>query len=71
MGKGLKANGKIPDLSGKVVLLTGATRGIGRKAAHGIASTGATLVLVGRSQERVDSLISELKQIEGCGPLQG
>ncbi|MBO57377.1 MAG: short-chain dehydrogenase [Euryarchaeota archaeon] len=71
MVKGLRGGGQISDLSGKVVLLTGATRGIGRKAAHGIAPTGATIVVVGRDKERVDMLISELEQIEGCGPVHG
>ena len=71
MVKGLRGDEQIPDLSGKVVLLTGATRGIGRKAAHGIAPTGATMVVVGRDKERVDMLISEMKEVEGCGPVHG
>ena len=60
MVKGLRGDEQIPDLSGKVILLTGATRGIGRKAAHGITPTGATMVVVGRDKERVDILISEM-----------
>ena len=71
MVKGLRGDEQIPDLSGKVILLTGATRGIGRKAAHGIAPTGATMVVVGRDKERVDMLISEMKEVEGCGPVHG
>ena len=59
------------DMSGKVILITGATRGIGRMAAYGIAPTGATIVIVGRDQARVDTLISELQPIAGCGPLHG
>lgn len=59
------------DMSGKVILITGATRGIGRMAAHGIAPTGATIVVVGRDQARVDTLISQLQPIAGCGPLHG
>ncbi len=61
----------LPDMSGKVVVITGATRGIGRMAAHGIAPTGVEMILIGRSQERIDSVISELQQIEGCGPISG
>ena len=71
MVKGLKGSPTTFDMNGKVVLLTGATRGIGRMAAHGIAPTGATMIVVGRSQERVDNLISEMKAIEGCGPVHG
>lgn len=59
------------DMRGKVVLITGATRGIGRMAAHGIASSGATMVVVGRDQSRVDSLISELEEVSGHGPIHG
>ena len=71
MVKGLRGDKQISDLSGKVVLLTGATRGIGRMAARGIAPTGATMVVVGRDQERVESLITEMEEIEGCGPVHG
>jgi NAD(P)-dependent dehydrogenase (short-subunit alcohol dehydrogenase family) len=58
-------------MTGKVVLLTGATRGIGRACARAVASTGATLVVVGRSQERLDSLLSELRTVAGCGEVSG
>lgn len=41
------------DMTGKVVLLTGASSGLGRAAAEELASLGATLILVGRSPERL------------------
>ena len=59
------------DMTGKVVLLTGATRGIGRACASAVASSGATLVVTGRSQSRLDSLIDELRAVEGCGEVSG
>ena len=37
------------DLSGKLVLVTGATRGIGRAVAIGAASAGAELIITGRT----------------------
>ena len=40
------------DMTGRVVLLTGATSGLGRAAALQLARCGATLVLVGRNAER-------------------
>ncbi|MEY5062888.1 MAG: hypothetical protein RLZZ112_852 [Verrucomicrobiota bacterium] len=40
-------------MKGKVVLITGATRGIGRAGAEAIARTGANLVLVGRDEGRL------------------
>ena len=41
------------DLSGKVVLVTGASSGIGRALANSLAGEKARLSLVGRSQERL------------------
>jgi retinol dehydrogenase-12 len=61
----------VVNMKGKVVLVTGATRGIGRKVVHGIAPTGATMIVVGRDQSRIDEVISEVKTINGCGPVSG
>ena len=44
--------GPPPDLSGRVVVVTGASSGIGRAAALELARLGATLWLVGRDEER-------------------
>lgn len=41
------------DLSGRVCVVTGATGGLGLEAAGQLAELGATLVLVGRSEERL------------------
>ena len=40
-------------MKGKVVLITGATRGIGRAGAEAMATLGAELVLVGRDEKRL------------------
>ena len=40
-------------MEGKVVLITGATRGIGRAGAEAMASLGTTLLLVGRDENRL------------------
>ena len=61
----------VVNMQGKVVLITGATRGIGRKVVHGIAPFGATMIVVGRDQSRIDEVISEAKAIDGCGPISG
>ena len=37
------------DLSGRLVLVTGATRGIGRAVAIGTAAAGAELIITGRT----------------------
>lgn len=41
-----------PPLSGKTILITGATSGIGLAAAHGLAAMGAEILGVGRSSQR-------------------
>ncbi|HTN90751.1 MAG TPA: SDR family oxidoreductase [Sorangium sp.] len=53
------------DLEGKVFLVTGATEGIGKAAALEFARRGATLVLVGRSQEKSERVVSELAAASG------
>lgn len=49
------------DVRGRVVLLTGASRGIGRRAAERLAKLGAILALTARSTDDLMKLVSELK----------
>lgn len=53
------------DMSGKVILVTGATNGIGKVAACELTRMGATVVLVGRNPEKTERAISEIKQYTG------
>jgi NAD(P)-dependent dehydrogenase (short-subunit alcohol dehydrogenase family) len=57
------------DLTGKVVLLTGASSGLGRAAAEELAALGATLILVGRSPERLVE-VKEACQVAGSPKVQ-
>lgn len=49
------------NLEGKVCLITGGTDGIGKAAALELARRGATLTLVGRSREKTERVVNELK----------
>jgi gluconate 5-dehydrogenase len=47
-------------LQGKVALVTGSYQGLGLVLARGLAQAGATIVLNGRSQEKLDTAKAEL-----------
>ena len=49
------------DLTGKVVLVTGATDGLGRGVALAVAQRGATLLVHGRNRVRADAIVSDVK----------
>jgi len=49
----------VTDLAGKTCVVTGATSGIGRSFALALAEQGAYVYAIGRSRERLDSLLEE------------
>jgi NAD(P)-dependent dehydrogenase (short-subunit alcohol dehydrogenase family) len=56
----------------KVVLVTGATSGIGRACARALGGEGAQVVAGGRRQERLDALAREIRAAGGtCEPVAG
>jgi len=49
------------DLTDKVAILTGASKGIGKAMAHILATYGAKVVVSSRKQESVNEVVAELK----------
>jgi NAD(P)-dependent dehydrogenase (short-subunit alcohol dehydrogenase family) len=54
------------DVSGKVVLVTGGTRGIGEMIARGFVESGATVYISSRKTEAGDALAAELSTKGRC-----
>ena len=59
------------DLSGKTAIVTGSTTGIGFAIAKGLAASGATVVVNGRTQAAVDKAIANIKQDIAGAQLRG
>ena len=51
------------NLSGKIALVTGGNRGIGRSAALALAKAGADVAVVGRDQNQLDKVALEIKEL--------
>jgi gluconate 5-dehydrogenase len=49
------------DLSGKVALVTGGSRGLGQEMAEGLAEAGASLMLLARREQWLDPAVEELR----------
>jgi short-subunit dehydrogenase len=52
-------------VSGKTVLITGASSGIGRAAALKVGEAGGTVLLVARTKEKLDELAEEIEDLGG------
>lgn len=52
-------------MNGKVVIVTGATNGIGQMAAQEIAAQGATVVLISRNQSKLENTVEAIKSATG------
>src|SRR5262245_57485735 len=53
------------DLSGRVALVTGGSRGIGKAIARGFAEAGANIVLVSRNEGELEKVSDEIGQATG------
>jgi NADP-dependent 3-hydroxy acid dehydrogenase YdfG len=52
-------------IEGKVVLITGASSGLGEETARHLASRGATVALAARRKDRLDDLVREITRTGG------
>ena len=51
------------DLSGRLALVTGASRGIGQALARGVAGAGADVVVASRNVKRLDETLAQIEPL--------
>jgi NAD(P)-dependent dehydrogenase (short-subunit alcohol dehydrogenase family) len=56
-------NGRLMDLAGRVAVITGASRGLGKAMALALAPAGVRLALVARDVERLSSVAAEARKL--------
>ncbi len=54
-------------MKGRVAVVTGGGRGIGRAIALGMAEAGATVVVSSRTQQQLDAVVAEIEDVGGQG----
>ena len=55
-----------PNIAGKIVVITGASSGIGESTARLLAGNGAKVVLGARRKDRIDALVKDITAKGGC-----
>jgi NAD(P)-dependent dehydrogenase (short-subunit alcohol dehydrogenase family) len=58
------------DAAGKTVLVTGATDGLGRHVARELAAQGATVLVHGRDEERLKTVLEDVRERTGSGEVR-
>ncbi len=53
------------DLTGKVAIITGASRGIGAATAHEFAKKGASVFLTARSRDEIETIAKDIRELGG------
>ena len=53
------------DLTGRIAIVTGGTRGIGRAIANSLAGAGAKVAITARNEKEIESTVAELSESTG------
>ena len=61
----MTASGELFDLAGKVAVVTGGSRGIGRAVVLGLAAAGADVVIASRKLDNCEAVAAEVKETTG------
>src|SRR5262245_12670744 len=61
----MKTPAQLFDLTGKVAIVTGGSRGIGRAVAEGLATAGADVVIASRKVDRCEEAAAEIASATG------
>lgn len=59
------------EMTGKLCMVTGATSGIGEATALALAKMGATVIVVGRSAEKTETVVKAIQQVSGNPNVEG
>jgi NAD(P)-dependent dehydrogenase (short-subunit alcohol dehydrogenase family) len=59
------------EMTGKLCMVTGATNGIGKATALALAKMGATVIVVGRSAEKTETVVKAIQQVSGNTHVEG
>ena len=59
------------NVAGKTALITGSTDGVGKRVALDLAKAGARVLLHGRSWEKCERVLGELRSASGIDTLSG
>ena len=65
----MKRTGDLFDLTGRVAIVTGSTKGIGRAMVEGLAAAGASVVVSSRKQDLCDAVAAEIAASTGADVL--